>query len=461
MRKWQNLAAPDDPNSWFDVLGMFPTSRGTYKTINPYTETSASASGATDVSYAFAANTLSSTVEWVVDTAKIWLYSAGTYTDKTNGVTVGSYPHMAQYGNVTICAMGAANATIASTSGGNWAAISGAPNGEIVVVQSNAVLIFNTNTSTDGWAASDVGDYTNWTTGEAASGRLIATPGPVTAAVAFGGSVYAFKTNAIYRLTYVGGPVKWAVELVRFGLGCSILGTAETRLKYSVASSGNFMLFVAPGETSLTPSIWLADGASGFQLVNPLTSIGVDSSRVFCGYLPGMNLFWVYNADGRFYHYNPTFGMWSRSVTSLGSTEAIPITGVMAGLSTGEMPIGHGFVGTNLLARYTRNSTATGASSSVQTAMIGRADAKTCFKRVVPLLRSRSEGTSPSSSLQVKLYAEMHGAATRTENVTESSALDRFDFLYTDRFARFAVTYSNIKAEVDDFLVATSPAGTE
>jgi hypothetical protein len=95
--------------------------------------------------------------------------------------------------------MGASTATVKST-GGNFSALAGAPQAEIVLPVANALLYLNTNTSTDGWAASDVGDYTNYATGEAASGRLIQTPGPITAGVSFGNYAIVFKGDAIYRL---------------------------------------------------------------------------------------------------------------------------------------------------------------------------------------------------------------------------------------------------------------------
>jgi hypothetical protein len=159
------------------------------------------------VVYAFSGKGITSTRQFAVDGSHIWEWvSSLSITDQTGGVTVGSKPMMAQYGDVTICAMGAGASTVKST-GGAFSALAGAPKGEIICVHKNAVLIFNTDTSADGWAASDVGDYTNWTTGEAANGRLIDIAGAITAAIPFGDAVYVFKANAIYRMTYVGGTV--------------------------------------------------------------------------------------------------------------------------------------------------------------------------------------------------------------------------------------------------------------
>lgn len=56
MRKWQDLAAPDDPNSWYSVTNMWPTLRGTYETADLSTGEAINGPAATigAVLYAFA-----------------------------------------------------------------------------------------------------------------------------------------------------------------------------------------------------------------------------------------------------------------------------------------------------------------------------------------------------------------------------------------------------------------------
>ena len=76
---------------------------------------------------------------------------------------------------------------------------------KIVVLQSSSKLVFDG----DYWMASDIGDYTNWTTGEAASGRLFQPEGPILWAFPFRDYVLVGKKHAAYRGRYVGGIYKW------------------------------------------------------------------------------------------------------------------------------------------------------------------------------------------------------------------------------------------------------------
>lgn len=250
VRKWKTLAAPDDPEVWADVSGMWPTRLGTYEVADFYD--SGTAKTATGEAYgagagvtAWAFKTLSGTRSYVV-ADKIWEYSGGSLTDRTNGLTVGD-GMMCQYGNITIYARGTSN-SLASSSGGNFSALAGSPSAKIVCVQSNAVVAFNTSVSADGWAASDVGDYTNWTTGESASGRILENSGPVTAAVPYGNDIIVFKKDSIFRMTYVGGVVKWTIQKIWHGVGVPEVSTHAS----CAVSCGDVVFFLGSYDASST-----------------------------------------------------------------------------------------------------------------------------------------------------------------------------------------------------------------
>jgi hypothetical protein len=276
-------------------------------------------------SYAFSAKTLTGTREYVVTAAKIFEYSATTLTDRTGGVAVGSNPMMAQFGAITLCVMGNATATV-SSNGGNFAALAGAPKGEIVLVVDGAALILNTDTSPDGWAASDVFDYTNWTTGEAASGRLLDTPGPILAGCAFGGYAYAFKATSIYRGNYVGGQVKWEWHLVWSGVSVGSLFTT-TQSKHYVGAGADCMMFVGQrdsasfstsGSKTASSYVYLYDGVSAPRCVNPLTTI-VEGAVL---YDPSVNMFTVFplqTSTDRMYFYSVPADAWGYYGTPLGA----------------------------------------------------------------------------------------------------------------------------------------------
>lgn len=492
MRRYATLAAPDDPEVWSDVSNMVPTVRGTYKTAPRSTNASITATSAGGVSYAFCGATLSGTRSYAVTATKLWEYSgglAGTATDRTNAVAVGSNPQMAQYGNVTICVMGNSTATVSST-GGNFSALAGAPQGEYIVVCANAVLVLNTNTSADGWAASDVGDYTTWTPAagvEAATGRLIDTNGPITGAAVMGGQVYAFKQDAIYRGTYVGSPIFWRWEVVVKGIGHD--GRAD--FKNAMCSCGNFIAFLQSSVDGKA-RVMLYDGASQPVCVNGDLDLDVDTAssgtiKVFMSYDHADRILYVHVVhDGSnvptasptkgLFSYNLEAQRWGKSDEYVAGVDGLLFAHVM-----GEMPAVYSHFATGvrypvgwststssvpnaLVLRYTKLASAATGACYLQSSFYGRPDRKTTFRRVTPLLRSKttSTGGTPVVALEFKTFLERHDTtAVDTKSPTESTVRDRFDFLTTDCFGRAKVTFTDVDVEVDDLLVDQVPAGTD
>ena len=475
MRKWQNLAPPNDPNSWYDVDGVWPTPVGSYETVDFLSGTNLTATGVgvSVVYYAFCAQTLSGTREYILADDCLFEYSGGTLTDRSGGIaTWGLYPMMAQYGNITIMVNGVNAADTLSSSGGNFAVLSGAPKAEIVLVAANAVLMFNTSTSSDGWAASDVGDYTNWTSGEAATGRLIQTPGPITAAVPFGNDVIVFKADAIYRLRYVGGTVKWASEPIYRGVGVGVHPVNVNLCKYSCRAGSAGILFAGYHEilTGYVSSYYYYfDGVSAPRRVNPLTKIPIGRIE----YNPQQDTFAVVNSAaatlGQTHFYCPTSDAWGYSSTPIPGAAAatyMPVSGDFS--ARGEkstMPVFYATHTSNQVTRYAHGTPVGDIASScyLQTAMAGSTDAKTLFSRLTPILRRRRDLGADSAALVVTTFRELTdtSAQVTSSSITESSTRKRFDFNYSDNFARFKVTFTALDVEVDDYLIAQKPAGKE
>jgi hypothetical protein len=470
MKKWQNLAPPDDPGSWYDVDGVWPTNAGSYETCDFLSGTEYTATGTGGVAYAWTGQTLSSTREIVQAQATIWEYSAGTLTDRTGGVTFGTLMLVA-YGDVLIGATGTSNSTIKST-GGNFSALAGAPNALVVCVQSNAVLLFNTNTAANGWAASDVGDYTNWSTGEYASGILYQTPGAITAAVAFGNDVIVFKANAIYRMRYVGGVVKWTVELLVNGIGCSEAS--------AVCVGRNGILFHYQSETSTQKTVnpiahfyWF-DGVSYPKPVNPLTVLP-PGGQFFITYSPRDDLFTVTNAKNsspwnQTYFYCPTVDAWGKNTTPITNAQTaftVPIVGDFAARPVAErspQPVMWGKESANKLKRYSHGTPIGEIASAcfAETTKIGTADAKSKYLRATPKLRRQVDLGADSSSCSVSYFRELHDTtASSTQTAAEDSKRHRFDFNAVDNFARVKVTYTARDVEFDDIAVKGVSSGQE
>lgn len=478
MRKWQDLAAPDDPGSWFDVSDMWGTGRGTYETADGFgTETSTTATGESSLNAAWAFKGLSGDRAYLVGT-KIWQVNTSTMalTDRTGGITIGTGLMMAQYGDITVLARGTSN-SLASSSGGNFSALAGSPSAKFVCVQSNAVLAFNSSTSSDGWHASDVGDYTNWSTGEAASGRILENNGPITAAVPYGNDVYVFKADSIFRMTYVGGTVKWQVQKVVHGVGCFDPLSGAWGGNYAVATNRG-ILFLGNTNFSGGYAWWLYDGASPPVQLNDLTTViaGFPTydpiwDRAVIWYPYQVSAF-VWRA--KIYTYSFKDGLWgkcSEAALASGSNGITPVRGDQSvsfsgsGGGTSLRAIFSGDGGANTVYYKVPVTPPAGSACYLQTSKIGSSDAKTTFDRLTPQLRRRTDLGTDSASLEMTLFREREDtSAQTTRTISESSTRKRFDLnggACSDNFARFKVTWAALDVEVDDFALKSRPAGTD
>jgi hypothetical protein len=118
------------------------------------------------------------------------------------------------------------------------------PKATLCVVQQNFLLLFNvddgTNWNADGWNCSGLGNLTSWsavanlaggTPGnlatQANSGRLLATPGAIRAAVRLRDKVAVYKEDSMYMMSYQGNPYTWGSTLISDKVGqASANGTA-------------------------------------------------------------------------------------------------------------------------------------------------------------------------------------------------------------------------------------------
>lgn len=477
---WSGVA-PDDPNIWTDVYNLIPAN-GAYVVPDGYVTAggasviAATGETASSVKYAFAGETPTGIRGYVVGN-KIWEHSVPyTLTDRT-GVFAGGldYPYMAQYGTATIAVFGNTRSTAYSV-GGNFLVLADAPKGEIVVTCSNAVLIFNGDKGTlynDGWWASDVGDYTNWTTGEAASGRLIQTPGKIVAAVAFKDCVYAFKSSSIYRGRYVGGEVKWVWEVVDWTIGIDDAFANNTVLrKYAITACKDgvaFASFMYPN-TAPAPCIRLFDGANPPAILNPETVLTLPAQPFF-HYDPRANRLWITGGgatDHLCYSFNDD--AWGNATSNAGAVAA-PYMGSWAPAHY-ERPIATRLSrwvgGTDTLTMWysePAKSMTTAITSYVQTHKIGKWDLKTGVKRATPVLRSKTNrtGGTPLMSMTYSLFTERHDLTARSgpTAVTKSTTRDRFDWTASDTYHQIKMTFADMDIAIDEIDVKAVTAGTD
>lgn len=176
---------------------------------------------------------LSGTRRVIAGTAtKLYELSAGAWGDVTRTVG-GDYTGGAdtrwsfcQFGNATI-ASNKTDAMQRSVTSGAFADISGAPKAEVVFSVGAFVMALNVNDGADkqdGWHCCAAFDETDWTedvTTQSASGRLVDTPGILTAGGRLGDYAIAYKSKSIYLGQYVGAPAVWDWILIPGGeAGC-------------------------------------------------------------------------------------------------------------------------------------------------------------------------------------------------------------------------------------------------
>lgn len=189
--------------------------------------------------------------------SKLYELSSGSWTDVSRaGNYTGSADSrwsIAQFGDSTIAAN--LSDTMQSSSSGAFADISGAPKAKIVFTVGTQVmaLFYNDGTEvSDGWYCSATFDASNWTTSTTtlcAKGRLVATPGRLTAGLRLGEYAIAYKEKAIFRGQFVGAPAVWDWQQIPAGdTGC--VG------QDAVCDLGGAHFFVGQDD------FWLFDGGS-------------------------------------------------------------------------------------------------------------------------------------------------------------------------------------------------------
>jgi hypothetical protein len=155
----------------------------------------------------------------------IYELSGGSWTDRTQagGYDVGSDQsgrvRFAQFGDVTLAAVGHANSLQASSSTAFANVATAAPQCKIVETVNNFVFAFNyvdnvhgLGTRENGWWCCAIGDHTDWVpdiSTQCVAGSFPQTPGPIVAARRLGDSIIAYKQTSMFIGQYVGVPDAW------------------------------------------------------------------------------------------------------------------------------------------------------------------------------------------------------------------------------------------------------------
>ncbi|MGL4574044.1 MAG: hypothetical protein ACRCV9_04555, partial [Burkholderiaceae bacterium] len=164
-------------------------------------------------------NTLGSRRNFAGTQTALYELTGSTWTNVGRVVAYTGSPEarwsFTQFGNAALAANDAD--VIQASTAGAFADIAGAPAAKILVSAKDFVIAFATNEGTfgdqpDRWWCSAFQNHTSWTPSlatQATSGRLVGSPGGITAAAMLGGYAVAYKERSLYLGQYVGSPIVW------------------------------------------------------------------------------------------------------------------------------------------------------------------------------------------------------------------------------------------------------------
>lgn len=216
---------PTTPGIVIDGSSLVPSIRG-FEAAPSATDTDTTAVSATVLS-AVTLTKINGNVRTFVGTrTTLEELSAGTWVDRSNGTYGATRWRFAQYGDQSIAANKAD--TIQQSASGAFADLTGAPKASIVEVLNRQVVAFDISNaafgdSEDRWITSAIDDSGDWTPSiatQAASGRLVDTPGKIIAGKRFSESALTVhKKGSMYLGRYVGGATVWDFDLLSDEIG--------------------------------------------------------------------------------------------------------------------------------------------------------------------------------------------------------------------------------------------------
>lgn len=220
--------------------------------------------------------------------------SGGAWNSRGSGYTGNTDTQwsFAQFGDASLAANGLD--TIQRSTSTTFSSIASAPIAEVVFSVGAFVMALNVDDGSakpDGWHCCAAYDETDWvesTTTQCASGRLVSTPGRLTAGGRMGEYAIAYKTNSIYLGQYVGGDVVWDWQQIIGGAaGCvGKHAWADLDGTHFIVGEDNFWLFDG------TRPMPLADGVLRKWFATACSS--AYKYKVTCSYDKTENLVWIF-----------------------------------------------------------------------------------------------------------------------------------------------------------------------
>ena len=479
--------SPFDPGYYALVTNGVPTSDGGYKLVPQAAQNYAVTMTGSAIRAACVQKTDGTAKLFAATATKIYELTSGpAWTDRSSGG--GSYTSAAswnfcQFGDQTI-AVSIENATQVATTGA-FAALSGSPpKAKFCCTQNLAVILAHYNDGalyTDGWWASDVGDATTWTpsaSNDAAFGRLLQTPGPITGLMAFRNKTYLFKENSFYVMEYVGAPFYYQVNVVDYNVGAST--------QSCILSLGDSILFCNKS------GFYLFDGQSVRKL-----SDGTRASNLSSGNITETTGNYFDEVNGLAYFVGCTYNknsdafgaLWDIYTSGGGKVLRTIVMGTQAAIRS-TLPASGSLGGPSFMVANSTNSDlvtfdAPGGKYYATPNMVfdsnlhGVFDRMTTWSRLTPVMAHDAvyltlpvfacyKRFNAGVSTENANFRLTDGSPTSVSGATYSpSSPPRWNFLVTARFAQFVFTVASSQnaaatgSTVYDYVLKEADAGTD
>lgn len=413
----------------------------------------------------------------------LWSAASGSWTDRTR-TSGGAYSvgtsdrwRFAQFGNVSIAAAKSDTLQYWST-GTDFENITGAPKADLVCTVAGFVMLANTNDGTygdqaDRWWCSAIYDHTDWTPAistQCTTGRLVDTPGRITALKPLGDKVIAYKENAIYVGSYVGAPLVWSWSLVTNDIGAP---THE-----SVIDAGSFHLFIGNND-----EIYVFDGSYPIPIGNEIKDwFFLDLDKTYAYRIDGIhdkersNVIWFYPSDGSgsvldsALIYNYKYKRWGHAsynievaVNVVGDGVTYESIGTLystyddlpeIAMDSPYWQASSEVLGVFDTTHTIKTMTGVGGTMTLTTGYLGDDQLYTLARRVRP----RFSDAPATGTLNTYYRNESGEADTIDKTVTMSNG--KFDFLRSARWHKLKFTFTG-DCEISGFAADIRPSGSE
>lgn len=375
-----------------------------------------------------------------------------------------------------------------TASGAAFADLATSPRAGCIEVFKDFILAGNINTTFGGGivgtgdmiAWSDQAAYTVWTPAsgvQANWARLRDSPGDIVAMKRLGDAVIVYKSDAIYRMTFIGPPYTFKFEKIVDGIGCAV-GAWVSPCVVDVGGAHVFIgkndIYLFDGNSRPVPigtgnvlQTWRAGGAVGVDYMIH----DIDSSEVF------------FLTKGFVYNYK--LNKWGKDILTVRTASANAIAGasissmvrsvnLYGGDQTGQVPACRLWSGSPASSEspICYHSDTDTVSMSLTSGLIGTHDKRTLLKRAHPIMGKGAgngggdAGIADASTTYTLRYESIDAANWSVAVPANLSTFDarrrRFDMLSEGYYHRMKldVTFeAGTVIEVRDLVPTVVPTG--